>query len=630
MDAIAEECVQGQADPGRGETDSETTSSPQAAAMRMLSLVFAVVLVLAGSQAELVAAVPPVSAPLIEAESTGTGQIVAMAECSGGQAVTATRAWEPLLRIGPPPAAWGEASLWIRQRGGPVQVKGMVGDTQTAFAWQWARPATWEWRECGPFPRATVADGALVIRGDIQDGADPCIDVAQWLPAGAPSPVDSWFVVACTVSVDWNAAVATTTGFSFGINAFHGFDPLTTALPAYQKGMQRLDCGLIRLHSAELFSGKGPNTWVDGEKKTWLGERIRSAMAKYPRGTHQGNVALMLNISNWPAWFDADQDGFLDADQFDAYAAWCADLVRLVNIEAHGEVLWWEITNELDDRYHNHLVANGQPSRMAELSDIWLRAALAMKQVDPRIRTGGPALIRPDLPESLAIFLRKTREQLDFVTYHAYASGSADDADAHILGPRIQAIGGTVAAIDVLIHREIGHGLPHFLDEYNISWTWETRDPRMTSAKGAVFDALVLAASTSAGADGTCAWNEWDGVYGKFAGDGTARPQVGVFARLNAWGRGTIVKTNVTPEGDTAHTSAELLAVVPFAVTGAAGRLLMLINRSNTVVSLSGSIPWSTAEVERIDAAGEGVVTAVSERMQLPPYSVTFYHWPHP
>jgi len=559
---------------------------------------------------------------IIEAESTGVGHIVALADCSGGQAVTAAKAWEPLLHMGPPPADMAEVCLWIRQRGGPLQVKGVVGATQNAFAWQWARPTAWEWREYGPFPRAQVADGAIVIRGDRQEGDDPGIDAAVWLPVGAPSPEDPGPTSALMVTVDWTAAIATTTGFSYGVNAFRGFDPLTTALPAYQAGMHTLGCGLVRLHSAELFSGTGPNTWVDTDQRVWLADRVRAAVAAYPRH----NAALMLNISNWPAWFDADQDGFLDGDQFDAYAAFCAELVRLVNIDAQGEILWWEITNELDDRYHNHLVAKGLPSRMPEICDLWLRAAVAMKQVDPRILTGGPGLIRPDLPQSLRLFLQGTQAQLDFVTYHAYASGSADDADAYILGPRIEAIGAIVAAIDALIPSEMGRTLPHFLDEYNISWTWETRDPRMTNAKGAVFDALVLAASATAGADGTCAWNEWDGVYGKFAGDGSARPQVGIFARLNAWGRGTVVRTSVGAPGQ----PAALPAVVAFAVTGVQGRLLMLVNRSNAQIPLATTVDIANAEVERIDALGDRVVTIAEERAQLPRYSVTFYRWPGP
>ena len=65
--------------------------------------------------------------------------------------------------------------------------------------------------------------------------------------------------------------------------------------------------------------------------------------------------------------------------------------------------------------------------------------------------------------------------------------------------------------------------IPLHLNEYTISWTWQTQDERMKNYKGA-----------------TCAWNERDGVYGKMDGDCNLLPSANVFHLLNAYGVGNI------------------------------------------------------------------------------------------
>ena len=67
-------------------------------------------------------------------------------------------------------------------------------------------------------------------------------------------------------------------------------------------------------------------------------------------GSRPGTT-LLINVPNWPDWMDADHDGFLDADQTDAYARLCADLVRIVNGDLKKRVVYWEVTNERDELY---------------------------------------------------------------------------------------------------------------------------------------------------------------------------------------------------------------------------------------------------------------------------------------
>ena len=115
-----------------------------------------------------------------------------------------------------------------------------------------------------------------------------------------------------------------------------------------------------------------------------------------------------------------------------------------------------------------------------------------------------------------------------------------------------------------------GRSIPLFLDEYNVSWTWETRDPRMTDVKSAVFDALAVTSAVTHGAAGTAAWNECDGIYGKMDDAYHLRPSATLFHLLNAHMIGPVVSA----------VSADPQSVVAYAVKTARGRSLLLINRT--------------------------------------------------
>ena len=91
-----------------------------------------------------------------------------------------------------------------------------------------------------------------------------------------------------------------------------------------------------------------------------------------------------------------------------------------------------------------------------------------------------------------------------------------------------------------------GRRIPIQLNEYNISWTWQTQDVRMKNYMGAVFDAIALTSMAKAGATATCAWNERDGVYGKMDGEYNLRPAANVFHLLNAYGIGNIAATSLS------------------------------------------------------------------------------------
>ena len=426
--------------------------------------------------------------------------------------------------------------------------------------------------------------------------------------------------VPVVVTINWNRVVAQATPRAYGLNAFRGFDPAITTSPAYQKNLRWMSPGLLRLHNGGAMGDATKNTtgWMDEAHRRWDAAKIKAALAGFP--TH---APLLVNIPTWPDWM-ADGDGFLQANQTAAYARLCADLVRIVGHDCRRPGLLWEVTNEQDERYFVNLHEGGgwgplkdpaRPDRVEELAGIYAQCAAAMKAADPTIRVGGPAMERPDLTPVMGRFVRAAGPILDFFSYHAYASGSAADSD-QIIFDRAQDFGHTAQAIGEAVRAaRPGRPIPLFCDEYNISYTWETRDPRMTDIEGAVFDALALSSAVTGGAAGTAAWNECDGIYGKMDDQYHLRPSATVFHWLNMEMVGAVVSAS----------SADPHSVAAYAVQTPSGRRsLLLVNRSPQAqrITLVGS-GAGRATRHQLTAAGESSKAFTGSAMTLPADSVT-------
>jgi len=378
-----------------------------------------------------------------------------------------------------------------------------------------------------------------------------------------------------TLDVQWDRTLARTNRFSFGLNTFVSFNPETATDLRYAELLREMRPGLLRLHHAAMAgdSRKDANGWIDYASRRWDEPKILRAMNRpWPK-----DCELLMNIPNWPTWMDANRDGFLDADQEAPYARLCADLVRIVN-RGPRRVRYWEPTNERDMPYFVDFRTDGgrgplkdpaKPARTADLARIYNLCVLEMKRVDPRILVGGPAVARPDLLEFVREFAKLTRHNLDFFSYHAYASGSREDTDAHIYD-RALAFGPIAKGVRDTVRQATGRKIPLFLDEYNVSWTWETHDPRMTDNKGAVFDTLAAFSSVTSGADATTAWNDRDGVYGKIAPDNRMRAPGANLSLLNRYAVGRLVKA----------TSSKPNQILGFGCIGKAGRTVWIVNRS--------------------------------------------------
>ena len=404
---------------------------------------------------------------------------------------------------------------------------------------------------------------------------------------------------AIAVSVDWNAVRGQITSFKFGLNAYQAFRPQIINNSGYKKNLVYMNPGLIRYHNLGMLDdSKNEDGLINTAEKTWDADKIKKALTSSFNTFGVNQPQRMINIPTWPTWMDANNDGFLDPNQFDNYAKLCADLVKIVNKDNNLNVKYWEVTNEKDQQYFTpfhtvsgwgDLIDSSKPDHLNELITLYNKVAVAMKQADPTIKIGGPAIARADLQPFYLPFIKGTVSNLDFFTYHFYATGSASTSDTNVYNGTNDIANYTKSIVQALNNASPNRYIPAMLDEFNISWTWETYDPRMKNNKGAVFDALSIVKAIENGANATLAWNEKDDIYGKTSNQDELRPSAHLFHLLNKLLNGYRA-TTTTSDGN---------AVVPFAVNNSAVgfKTYVIINRSNSPKQIKTNFNgWTPAQ----------------------------------
>lgn len=575
------------------------------------------------------------------------------AKALGGEYVSQAQDYHPIFTQ-PVPNTGDTFTIWARGRGHGICLKSKSAEgTQRELKWLFRWPAEeWTWRCFGTYRRDELGDAILFIRqpnAEVGAGLDAVIISSNpaYLPPGATSPVPQLTKakpkseagaateetaalkgelavpinespVAATATIHWDQVTNPIPPGTFSVAIFAGFDPAVAADPAYQNGLAYMDVPIVRYHNTNMIDDsteKGVG-WVDVEGKRWDAKKIVAALSAWrPPG-----VEKVITIPDWPEWMDSDGDRFLDADQYGAFAAFCAELVRIINVENNFAIPYFEITNERDGLYWVEPGKKGQPDRLNELARIYNLCAKAMKAVDPSIRTGGPAAMRPDYVAELKRFATATLPDLDFLSVHAYASGKITESDVSIYN-KTRKIGEHISDLRFML-TEVSpdRRIPIHLNEYAISWTWRTREPRMLNHKGAVFDALCFVEFATHQLDVSNAWNERDGVYGKMDKNFGLRPAAHVFHYVNKWMMGDAVKVDSSDPGK----------VVVFAARrdGRAG--LLVVNRSAAANTLQIENPpadstWEKAVIDESGLATSGGAS-LAGRIQLPPHSVTFFH----
>ncbi len=454
-----------------------------------------------------------------------------------------------------------------------------------------------------------AALGATLVAALAATGPAATAAPATAAVAAAPAPAAS-----ARVTVDWGATRATAGPLSYGLNAYSGVAPSIATDPLYAANISRMRPGLLRYHYGGLLNDSATDIrgWVDVANRRWDAARIKAVFDAQKSWAASGDYrpTVLINIPTWPEWLQTysvkvrgkEISGLLDPDEFDAYAAFCAGLVKILNVDQRRGIKYFEVTNERDDLYYVAFRnAGAKWDRLDELIEMYRRVAVAMKKVDPGIKVGGPAFARGDLYEQVHRFVRGARNELDFLSYHFYANGDLKESDAAVYDRTKKLAEHTRDIVDIIRQESPRRPIPAWMNEYNISWGWWNNDPRMHNHKGAVFDALSMFAALDNGAVATAAWNEQDGVYGKMDAANKLRVGGNLYTVFNRYLVGKRVATTSTlPD-----------AVVPFAVLRGKARVLALVNRTATDTAVTVKALRGSYVQYRISAEGYTVTDGV-------------------
>ncbi|MBN2410637.1 T9SS type A sorting domain-containing protein [candidate division KSB1 bacterium] len=364
-------------------------------------------------------------------------------------------------------------------------------------------------------------------------------------------------------TVYWDSPRGQSTEKLLGMNIRNGLDLAVAEDKYYQDGIFYISPQLIRLHAGEISRdskhyGQG---WINTEEKKWDAMKIEKVLVSFDPGFLE---KMLINIDRWPSWMDADKDDKLDENRYDDYATWCADLVRIVNMEQDWNIPYWTPFNECEDN-----VLNGA----SELALIYNKCAAAMKKADPSIKVGGGEFKNGWNNDLLDTFIKDTKEHLDFFTYHHNITGDINTLVADIFN-EASSIAGLGSSIKSKLDNYGLENIPLWISEYNVilSPEYDPQNEFHSSSKGAVFNALVLKYLAERGkVDGCTLLNDGDFNYGVMDETFELRPTAHLMRLKNMYLVGTPVKTS----------SQNLNLISLFAVQATGHRSILLINLSD-------------------------------------------------
>ncbi len=587
--------------------------------MRLLTFVLGFMLALQTSS-RAADALPGAPAGMLLAGSAcaATGELADDAEAFGGKAATGSGAYQPLVRAKTP--AEGEAfTVWVHRKSGPIQLKTLVNGGQQEQGWNWDKPGSYEWCNMGRFSRAELGDGIVVIRADGQD--KPRIDGVVLSPDAAAHPKGmkadggkdlppeapdaSLAPTAATVTIDWSKTVGKMTSAIWGVNDYE-VKNCGSITPQFEAFLASLRPTLIRIHEAGLS-----NDWTDPKTRTWRAEQIK---AGFDASTGYGNARIILNIPAWPDWLPLQGDGTLTPTGEDEFVKLIGRLVAVMREQVKHPVAYWELLNEKEDQFEKI----GKDQWLWNLHN---RLFAEIKKQDPEAKVGGPAFTWPK-PVWVEGFLKTCGPNVDFVSWHNYASGDIYDSNESVFA-RADALTDQARYMkEAVAQATAGRKVECFLDEYNIKWVWEPMERRHGNNVGAVFQACVLKRMAMLGLDGVTVWHAKGGAYGLVDNDDTIRRTGRLYQLGSRCLAGAMAEAKAEGEKD-----LELIAVT----RDDGVRSVLLINRADHTVIVRGAgklgVSAEAPALVRIAADGVSLPQAQQELagdgLRLPGYSVT-------
>lgn len=579
---------------------------------------------------------------LVEAEAVeGAGEYAAVIDdpdASGERAVTSGEAYRPLFRQAVSEDWPDRLALWVRHRGGPLQLKFRVDGNNEEVKWLWAKPERYTWSRFGVYDRDDMGDRVEIIRGGgeaprvdavviepveaagaadaPQDAAEAGIDAraaaGRAIPPARPSP--GLPPIQEVLTVDWSADEGRLTASHWGVALYHAVDGRAADDAGYVDFLTAARPGLVRIHRAD--QGK---FWMNPDKQrfddglpAWNVEAIGRALAPVRAIRDAGlDVTLMIDHGYWPTWFSAGK--YVEPERYEQAASLTRELVEAV-AQTGVRVDRWEVLNEADNLY-------AKRSTIEAMGDLFNVLAGAIRQADPQAVVGGPAFTWAN-PEWVEPFLDRCGDAIDFISWHNYAGGSPTVPNDTLFA-QTRKIADHAADVREQLARRGLNDVATYLTEFNVQWTWAPFERRHANNVGAAFQAATVVALAQQQVTGVAVWHAKGNAYGLIDSDDRVRA-TGQLYLLSPWLRGRIGSATLSggPAMDR-HSGLALLAVPVTRDDG--GRSLLLVNRSEATVDLTASTDaiQGLDRSVRIDAEGLLVEEVTPGPWRLPGWSVT-------
>jgi xylan 1,4-beta-xylosidase len=587
--------------------------------------------------------VPAPAERVIEAESSPPASdnvVVDDETASGGQAVMSIREWEPVFRTDELAEENGRVTIWVRYKGGPVQLKTSVDGKQTDRDWAWGKPTEFKWAKLGTYNAADLGDEIIIIRGQfdgetvvdaiavevaeaaaVSDAKKPNIETPEnagdagiagaaagggdELPANRPDPDAPPQTVDLTI--DWNQTVAQMPRELWGVSLYGIVNPTIARREAYVDWLTDLRPALVRVHNAEMTQ-----QWWDEEAKAWDVEVIESCFAPHRAWMASTGVDLMMCVPfDWPASvIGADENSkYLPPERYDAGMENLRDLVEILVDDLGLPITHWEVSNEWDNTYE----------KLGKLDELWPligRMADVIREVSPDTEVGGPAMT---WPKEIWVrgLLDEAGDKLDFISWHGYALGEPTVPNAKLITRPAEMAEHAADVHEMMAARDLDD-LPTYVTEYNVKWSWSPYERRHANSVGAAFMAATVDQMAREGVDGAAVWHAMGNAYGLKDDDGRMRAPGQLFLWANRY-----------LHGEVAAAEAEVEGFVAIPITMADGhQTVLLINQTNAAMTLPAATALLATDKPirhlAVTADGGRVADDDGAAITLPGYAVLF------
>ena len=342
---------------------------------------------------------------------------------------------------------------------------------------------------------------------------------------------------------------------------------------AYAENLSRIGIKFYRLHCGSLT-----DDWSDTATHRW---NVKAITAEYNAPYLRG-ATIVQNIPGPPNWL-RNSDGTVS--DVAGYAAYCAQLVAIINKQLKKHVVYWEPMNEWEDRYK---------VKWTEACTVYNQCAVAMKRQDPHIKVG-PALEWPNQGGIIQPLLRQCAGNVDFIAYHSYYSSGPTDANDTLMTKASAMDQDVINTRRTVQQYGRGRTIPILLDEYNLDGNWNDAETRQYTNVGAVYFATTIKHDAYAGAYACVIWSAKEGTYGITDMDDHMRIPASLFQWANHHLIGALLKTA------SSNPKVEAMAVRQRGTPA-----IMVINKASgrATINLTANIASATVEYCTLTASG--------------------------